>query len=347
MLLFVADEPTPENEIEGMMQRIKWVDNLVADRPRTILSIKVRGNLRKQRIARTDKLTVEQLNLLLHFRRILKLARKSDVIYVHTCAHAFRILPLYFLGLRIITDLHGVVPEEEEMKGNHALASFFSLVERIVIRKGSAVVFVTNAMREHFARKYGALPQSFVIPILSPDEPQSVVPIRDKRLVIYSGGTHRWQLVDEMVESVRKANTNYRYMFLTSHPQVIQAMLSERGMSGANVEVGSVPRTEISNRLLRASLGFVLRNKSVVNEVACPTKLVEYLLYGVVPIVKFRDLGDFMEMGYKFIDVADFEKGDVPRDEELEEMRSHNRAVMKQLAAQGDRAAHDLMASFF
>ena len=347
MLLFVADEPTPENEKEGMMQRIKWVDNLVADRPRTILSILVRGNLRRRTIQRTNTLTVECVNALLHFPRILSLARKSNLIYVHTCAHAFRVLPLYFLGFRIITDMHGVVPEEHEMKGENKLARFFSFVERIVVRRSSALVFVTNAMREHFARKYGSIPRSFVVPILSCDEPAGSAQERNQHLVIYSGGTHRWQLLDETVDAVKNANGNHQYLFLTSHPQVIETMLRDRGISNKDVEVRSVARAEVPARLKQASLGFVLRDKSVVNEVACPTKLVEYMAYGVIPIVKLREIGDFLGMGYKFIDVADFEKGNLPCDEELEAMRSHNRAVVQQLAAGADRELHELMANFF
>ena len=53
-------------------------------------------------------------------------------------------------------------------------------------------------------------------------------------------------------------------------------------------------------------LGFVLRDDVLVNRVACPTKLLEYIQYGVLPIVLSDAIGDFKELGYKYIGLDDF-----------------------------------------
>lgn len=51
---------------------------------------------------------------------------------------------------------------------------------------------------------------------------------------------------------------------------------------------------------------FVLRDDILVNQVACPTKIVEYLNYGIIPIVLSENIGDFKELGYEYLSINDF-----------------------------------------
>jgi len=99
----------------------------------------------------------------------------------------------------------------------------------------------------------------------------------------------------------------------------------------AQVEVDSVPRHSIFEYYDRASLGFVLRDDSLVNRVACPTKLVEYMCAGIIPIVEQPLIGDFYERGYEYILVDEFESAEAPSLEKLEDMRNHNFEVAQDL----------------
>src|ERR1039458_9376364 len=153
MLLVLAGEPNAKNEKDGMFQRIKWVDEQFRDVPRVILSISLKRHLHRKRFVRSDFLVVEEVNLFMHFPRILYLAWHSDCTYVHSCYNALGGLLVYFLGLRIVTDLHGVVPEESRLMGATWLSQVLSIVERIVAKRSVALVFVTDAMRKHFMSK--------------------------------------------------------------------------------------------------------------------------------------------------------------------------------------------------
>jgi glycosyltransferase involved in cell wall biosynthesis len=337
MLLFIADEPTSENEKDGMVQRIKWIDDRFAAESRVILTASFKGNRRRETIVRSKDLTIERLNLFLHFPRILQLALRSTAIYVHSCYHALRILPLYFLGFKIVTDIHGVVPEELEMLGERKLVRLYSAVERIVARRSRALVFVTNAMRQHFVTKYRKIPDSFVVPILTPKTPPPQDENRREDLVIYSGGVQPWQLVDEMLEAAKTAKKSYDYLFLTGDTEILTDMVLRSKIPRA--EVRSVPRSEMPSLYARASLGFIIRNDSLVNRVACPTKLVEYLEYGVIPIVKFAKIGDFEEIGYRYISVEEFIENSHRSTSEVECMRQHNRSVGRTLI---DRSAEEV-----
>ena len=53
---------------------------------------------------------------------------------------------------------------------------------------------------------------------------------------------------------------------------------------------------------MKNDCGVVLRNDNIVNRVACPTKLIDYLQYGLIPIVLSPHIGDFYNLGYKYIE---------------------------------------------
>jgi hypothetical protein len=336
MLLVLAGEPNAKNEKDGMFQRIKWVDEQFRDVPRLILSISLKRHLRRKRFVRSDFLVVEEVNLLLHFPRILYLAWHSDCVYVHSCYNALSGLPVYLLGLRIITDMHGVVPEELQLMGVTWLSKVLSSVERIVAKRSAALVFVTYAMRNYFMKKYSLSDdtRTYIIPILSREPRRVQFSGKDQRIVIYSGGLQKWQRVDRMLDAVERTTGRFKYVFLTGDPDNLRRKLDTRGI--AQVEVYSVPRDMVFEYYERASLGFVLREDSIVNRVACPTKLVEYLWSGVIPIVEQPFIGDFYEMGYKYILVHDFENGNLPDPTELDTMREHNRQIARRLEELSD-----------
>lgn len=50
-----------------------------------------------------------------------------------------------------------------------------------------------------------------------------------------------------------------------------------------------------------AHYGFILRDKHILNRVAAPTKMVEYLFFGIIPIVKYEEIGDVLKLGYEYI----------------------------------------------
>ena len=330
MLLFLADEPNAENERDGMSQRIKWVDDQFQEVPRLILRISLTRNWRRRRIVRSNVLVVERLNLFLHLPWVIYLGLRSKFVYVHSCHHALPGLILYFLGLRIITDVHGVVPEEMRLRGYRVRSLLLSIVERVVVDRSDALIFVTDSMRSHFRRKYAMRDdlRTYIIPIIT-DELRPRGLKKEPGLVIYAGGLQGWQRVDRMLDAIERTGNRFRFIFLTGSPDSLRHQLDSRGM--AQVEVDSVPSHSIFEYYDRASLGFVLRDDSLVNRVACPTKLVEYMCAGIIPIVEQPLIGDFYERGYEYILVDEFESAEVPSLEKLENMRNHNFEVAQDL----------------
>lgn len=329
MLLFLADEPAAATERDGMAQRIRWIDEQFSESPRVLLRISLKSHLHRRREVLSPVLSIETLNLFLHFSHLLRLVKRSQFVYVHSCGHALRGLPLYFLGIRVITDMHGVVPEEMRLSGQRWLSRILSLTERIVVKRSAALVFVSQAMRRHFEVKYRRpLDRSYVIPILTKGGPNPSS-ARDPRTVIYAGGLQPWQRIDQMLDAVVAAEGRFRFLFLTGEPEKLKMLLQKRAIR--EVEVDSVPGERVPQYLQRASLGFILRDDSIINRVACPTKLIEYLRSGVIPIVEQPLIGDFCELGYGYILLRDFVRGNLPDPAALDALREQNRRVARDL----------------
>src|SRR5690606_6210947 len=98
-----------------------------------------------------------------------------------------------------------------------------------------------------------------------------------------------------------------------------------------NLRVLTVTPDELGDYYRQAHYGFILRDDITVNRVACPTKMVEYLFYGITPIVKSPSIGDFPERGYEYIEYSDFS-------EDLPPVKSEtNRRLVREVMAENDR----------
>ena len=69
----------------------------------------------------------------------------------------------------------------------------------------------------------------------------------------------------------------------------------------------------------------------MVNRVACPTKLVEYLAAGILPILNTPNIGDFVRDGMAYISLEDFVSEKLPPREEKERLVEQNLKVVRTL----------------
>lgn len=335
MIVFVAPFPALSDEKDGFVQRIASIDSLVSDLPRVYLEI----SFRRFWIVRRHcfgKATVLQLNAFHHFFVITSFFKKASSVYVHSVYGSLMALPAYWLT-KPITDLHGVVPEELVFKGKPWRARLLNLVERIALRRSVAVVYVTSAMQQHFQRKYGrnsAADRTIaILPRLTDERGQSENVLgsrRDPKAVIYAGGLQPWQNVPLMVDAAAAA-PQFRFIFLSGEAEAFQRLAIMGNV--ADFTCTSVEPDQVPDYYLSCTYGFVLRDPVLLNRVACPTKLVEYLHWGVIPIVLTPDIGDFASLGFAFVSLDEFRSGHLPGENEVARMRANNRQVVERLRA--------------
>ncbi|MGK6349754.1 glycosyltransferase [Parapedobacter sp. DT-150] len=311
MVLFLANFPEEATISEGMSQRMIAIDEQAQRHERTYLFVSHRLFWKMESVEIKPGVIQYRCNLFRHFFFIRSLLREADAIYIHSVIHLLPLLPAWLIVRKhahIILDAHGVVPEEHLLAGISWKSKAYDLSERILFNRVDVAVVVSKAMERHFREKYPRSPARYIthyiLPIhviqdgYTPAEQQLDV-IR----VVYSGNAQKWQNIELMISIIKKnLSERIQYDILTGDLKQMNAYLRNAGLDNEkSISVAKVSPQELSAYYARAHYGFVLRDDIVINRVACPTKLVEYLYYGITPIVISPYIGDFMEMGYEYL----------------------------------------------
>jgi glycosyltransferase involved in cell wall biosynthesis len=313
-ILFLAPFPNENNMKDGMISRINSIDKFFNNRERTYLYISLRFNWRKHD-ENLEYIHIHNLNIIHHFIEICRIVLSADIIYVHSIYMIKHIwYMLFFLkSIRIILDAHGAVPEEERYFKNRKLILFyFWLIERIAFRKVDAVICVTDSMKKHFQQKFPTYKGNYYVfsnmPLnLKNSSVKNLISDDEKIYVLYSGGISPWQKVDYMLEIIEKNQApNIFYIILSGHIGEFREKVAKYNIDSDNLIMESVLPSELETYYNLADYGFVLRDDNPVNRVANPTKMVEYLYYGIIPVVLTPYIGDYAERGMEYLSVNDF-----------------------------------------
>ncbi|WP_339657172.1 hypothetical protein [Flavobacterium frigidarium] len=336
-IVFIAPIPSKENIKDGMIQRVSAIDNLFNNCDRIYLDLSYSNNLNSYSVRDMKNRICYRYNIFLKYRRIFKMLVAADIIYVHSVMSAINIilfLPFFKKKCKVILDCHGVVPEEALFQKKKFLSFIFSVVEGIIFKiENSRYIYVTNAMKNYYDVKYkGSDLKGLVYPIypsnlfsdnINVDKRNgllSLFKIEENDVVfLYSGNLQEWQNIDLMLDTIKKmVSPRYKFILLTGQPDLLKKKTMQIGLSEEeNVFIESVSPYELDNYYSLANFGFILRDDIVVNTVANPTKMIEYLKWGIIPIVKSSKVGDFKDLGYEYLYLRDLKINIAPRKSNL------------------------------
>lgn len=314
-ILFLGPYPTARNIKDGMVSRIRAIDAFFTDTRRTYVEISF-TRYRKRIHTVTGEVSSYQVNAFVHVFFLARLILSAPVIYAHSIHKWLPIAYLLpFYGGRLVLDAHGAVPEEVRMYSKKQwVVPFLERLERMVFGKADVVICVTEQMKKHFLAKYPRYTGRYVVYSIFPEtlrwkgvergEPKRKEdPIR----VIYSGGISPWQLLDLTLDTIKRNQAPWlEYTLLVTDRPYVERLLEAKGMKDLPVRLRSVQPEELAAYYSRADYAFILREDNVVNRVANPTKLVEYLRFGLIPIVLFEQIGDYAELGYERLPLSRF-----------------------------------------
>lgn len=250
---------------------------------------------------------------------------------------------------RTIFDVHGAVPEEFRMYDDPFSAQVHEAYEAFLFREAGRVICVSHAMADHLREKHGSARRPPVIcPIFveAPSARSQQRIYRDRARIVYAGGTQRWQQIPKMLDLVAAFRDRFDFTMYTPDPAMIRTELEARGVPND----GSVVNESVSPEAVQAALpnfdfGFLLREDSIVNRVSCPTKLIEYLLHGVIPIMEAA-VGDFNTAGLRYVSVEDFRLGRLPDIQLRHEMAETNRQILAATRAAASDGLREICAPF-
>ena len=345
----VAPYPYPHMVQEGWMSRIWSIDNLFKGTQRIYLNFSKEHDDSQCKEIRKD---LECAEILLNPRGknsvdfVSKIMETVGTIYVHTLHLAEHVLPWLEIG-KIYVDIHGITPEEEENMGNFHLKKRYENTERLVLKNANCCICVSGSMMDHYADKYPTIePRWLTIPInieIPSDFSISDRTFSDGRrpLVLYSGGTQNWQNVKSMLALAESVGEKFEFNFLSHDQSSIQKWIKESRMTYPPA-LGYYEKPRLFGIYRSADFGLILRDDSPINRVSCPTKLIEYLLFGLIPVVRSPYIGDFHRFGFAYITEDEFKDGFVPDAASRNWMVEQNYHVVAQLAEQFHAGAHEL-----
>jgi len=324
-ILFVSDYPNTDSIKDGMFQRIKKIDEIFSGYNKTYLNI----SLSKHRIPKISEIgsniKIFKLNYFLHYKKIERIFRKSKNIYIHSL-YNFRALRNSFLtDKNIIFDVHGIVPEELAFLKKRLKSYLFKRLEENILKYNPYWVFVSESMKDHYKKMYKDI-KGIVYPVLpitlgndNEDEKLSLfrkmLGLNENDIVIiYTGNTQKWQNVKLIASIIAKdENPLHKYILLTGEKNEFKKILTRERVDFSKVILESVDPSQLQLYYRLSHYGFILRDDHVLNAVACPTKLLEYMYYGIIPIVKTTHIGDFSSFEYEYVNYKEINKLTTPK----------------------------------
>lgn len=319
-MLFLAKYPSVENIKDGMVSRIKAVDEVFESNNKVYLTVSYSKYWKTIHSHANDKTEVYYLNVLNSLFLIYKLFRSADIVYSHSIWGVSQLVFFLFLCKnKLYLDAHGVVPDEVRYyTGNKLFGAYLSLVEKSVFKISKGTICVTNEMISHFKKKYPKSNTNYclfnIVPSnldILPESELKAEKMKDDTInILYSGGVAKWQNIELMLDLINKAKNTSKihFIFLVNNIEYVKNIIKENNYK-MPIDITSVFPDQLKSYYAKADYAFILREDDIINRVANPTKLIEYLAYGIIPIVKSPNIGDFAKLGYEYVTIEQFLEG--------------------------------------
>lgn len=224
--------------------------------------------------------------------------KKEDLIIVGDALTGYKLLKRF---KNVVIWFQGVIPEESYMKHRSKIRqSILREIEKKAYNNSIFKILVTPKMYEHYEKKYNKnrKGEHIIIPCFSEKEIQktsfNVEGKYSKNKFVYVGSTQEWQLFNYTIQLYKKietASTNSTELLVLT-PSIEEAKSIAKKHDVKNITIKYVKQSQINEELKDVKYGFILRDESIVNQVATPTKFSSYISNGIIPIFS-SSLTDF------------------------------------------------------
>lgn len=199
-------------------------------------------------------------------------------------------------------------------------------LEAEALHRSDMRISVSRALVTHWRARYGYAGNSYVVipctlgmDVVNPvDQDQHAVRAElgwslDDKIMVYAGSTVGWQslaLVEKQLAPLLEADPKMKLLFLCEEaPETIS--LKQRFPD--QVERRWLPHEQVRRYLMACDIGILLREDSLTNRVASPTKFAEYISAGL-PVLISPFLGDLSDLvRERGLGLVVAEDGSVPR----------------------------------
>ncbi len=223
------------------------------------------------------------------FRSALSIPR-SDFVLVTTLPS---FLILYLTGHRnFIYWYQGVAPEENyQILKSKWRYHIYSYLEKKSLKIVKYKIGISSFLFDHFESKYKCSLNRkyvFVMPCFNSELNESSFNSPTKyehNVFCYAGGIQAWQGFDEILRIYEQIESQGGDVFLKIYSKdlsLAESIINNTGIKNYSLEC--VSQDKIDFALSDCKFGFIIRDNTVINNVATPTKMGTYLANGVIPI---------------------------------------------------------------
>lgn len=218
----------------------------------------------------------------------LRQVSKTDLIVFPMGIDAYK---YYHMGYHnYILWQQGVTAEESYLRHRSNIRRIIlNYMDVAAMKKAKAILYVSVLLRRYYERvgQCSFKEKSYIMPCFNENLKNIDLSQKDynKFCFTYVGSLSVWQRFDETLNIYKRIEEripNASIKILTF--QEDEALKKAKKIGIKNYEIKSVPQERVRQELKDISYGFVIREDSIVNRVATPTKLSSYLAAGVLPI---------------------------------------------------------------
>jgi hypothetical protein len=300
--------------------------------------------------------TVPQLSrVLLHGERLLnpqwRWHEGYDVVHCRGAVGAWQILhsmnKQQRKSVKVLYDCRGIVVEEMDGTwGNSWKKVLLPLkmsemrkIEEYVVNEVDMLTTVSEGLSEYLKMHYGRRADQIMRPVVntqkfyfSKSDRETVrcelgIGEADKLFIFVGGGAY-WQSLDLLKNWwVNIRQTNFTLLILTHTPRDYDQWVAEVSSSIGRIVVKSVPHQKVCSYMNAADFGVLFRDAGLVNNVASPVKLGEYLCTGLQVLTNLNVYKNIQPSDIQIIDLnsLNMQQNYLIRDASIREARAqHN-----------------------
>lgn len=215
--------------------------------------------------------------------------KQTDYLVFDNCKEAMK---FWLKGYKnIIIWIQGVVPEERLMMKQPKIKYYIhSFIEKVMLRNSKFLFMVSNEMLSHYHNKYklNLDYKTYIMPCFnenSVDLSSFYDEKYKKNTFLYAGSLQEWQCFKETIKiykEIEEKISNTNFIVYTNEQSKAVKLLKKYNVK--NFAVSYAKPQDLGKKIKDIKYGFVLRKDDIVNRVATPTKLSNYLSHGIIPI---------------------------------------------------------------